>query len=88
MVLGPTKVSQFLLDAFLDYISSAERRVFQNALKFNDANRFPQDIQHTLLNIIEIWWCYLMLILLAKNVYSAILLQWWILMSCDLYHWK
>ena len=45
MVLGPTKVSQFLLDAFLDYISSAERRVFQNALKFNDANRFPQDIR-------------------------------------------
>jgi len=59
LYLGPTvKVnSQILLDAFLDHISATERTVFKNALKCKDVNKFPQDIQDTLLDVLSRFGC-------------------------------
>ena len=59
MIMGPTKVTQkILLDAFLDHISSVERVTFTNALKCNvTRNKFPQDIQSTLLDVLSRFGC-------------------------------
>lgn len=57
MLLGPKNVSsQILLEAFLDYISDAERAVFKEAL-LNKGDRFPCSIQQTLLSILSRFGC-------------------------------
>lgn len=58
IILGPTlktveMTSKVLLDAFLDYISSAEREVFQAALRFENKKKFPEEMQDSLLNVLS-----------------------------------
>ena len=53
MLLGPKQVSsQILLESFLDYISGTERRVFKEALSYQQDDRFPSNIQERLLSVL------------------------------------
>ncbi len=57
MLLGPRKVSfQILSEAFLDYISRAERAVFKDALSCN-GDRFSSTTQETLLTVLSRFGC-------------------------------
>lgn len=58
MVLGPTKIpAQILLNAFLDYISSAERAIFKDALNLRSAAVFPNFTKDTLVDTLSRFGC-------------------------------
>lgn len=59
MILGPSAEvpSRILQDAFLDYISFAERQVFKNALKCALSTKFPAAIRQTVLDVLANFGC-------------------------------
>lgn len=58
MLLGPKNVSpKILIEAFLDYISAAERAVFKEALSYGKECRFPSSIHDSLLSVLSRFGC-------------------------------
>ena len=62
MLLGPSVFipSHVVINSFIEYVSTSERRILKDALTFDKEGVFPQSVQDNLLNVLSRFGCRLL----------------------------